>query len=122
MAKTKLCIGCMNRTISVQRRSLVSSNTDSAEPTFDYATVFSTRAEIKTSGQTEWSKINIGGEAVTHTITIRHTALAFDTRDRVRDQAGNLYTIKSVDNVDEQDDWLRLRCVKVGHEDKQAVR
>ncbi len=118
----KICAGDLRNSISVERRSLGLSAPGSALPTHTYATVFSTRAKIATKqGASEFNKVEIGGEKASHTITIRYTALAFDARDRVRDGAGNLYKILSVENVNERGGWFNLHCARTGDETRGAA-
>lgn len=115
----KTCLGEMNRRISVIRRNLIASNSDSAEPVLAYATVFSVRAAIKTNGGTnEWSRVKVGDLDASHTMTIKHTRVSFDSRDRVRDGSGNLYAILKIENVNEQDNELKIYCARVGDENK----
>lgn len=115
----KTCIGERNRRISILRRNLIASNSDSAEPVLSYETVFSVRAKIKTNGGTnEWSRVKVGDLDASHTINIAHTRVAFDARDRVRDGSGNLYAILKIENVNEQDDELNIYCARVGDENK----
>lgn len=120
--KPKVCAGDLRHGITIVRRSLESAAPGSAEPVLVYATVFTTRAAIKTkAGTTLWNRVEINGQKASHEMTIRWTSIAFDIRDRVRDAAGTLYQILSIDNVDERDDWFRLMCAKLGDDDKPSV-
>lgn len=120
MAKCKrTCQGSKNKRISIVRRSITGSNSDSAEPSISYATVFSVRAAIKThSGTNEWSRVTVGDKDASHTFTISHTVVPFDARDRVRDGLGNLYRILKIENVDEQDREIKIICARAGEENE----
>jgi len=120
--KPKICAGNLRNAITIERRTLDNAAPGSAEPVHTYAVVFAARAEIKTkSGVSEFNRVEINGLRVSHAITIRHTSIAFDIRDRVRDAAGNLYTILAVENVDERDDWLKLHCAGQGSDERASA-
>lgn len=109
----------MSRRITVVRRTTISSQSDSAEPVTTYADVFSVRANIKTNGGVnEWSRVRVGDLDATHTFTIRHTTIAFDARDRVKDGAGNLYKILKIDDVNEQGRELKIQCARAGEQNE----
>tara|TARA_R110000824_G_scaffold95990_11_gene230340 strand:+ start:1439 stop:1807 length:369 start_codon:yes stop_codon:yes gene_type:complete len=115
----KTCNGSMSRRITVVRRTTISSQSDSAEPVTTYADVFSVRANIKTNGGVnEWSRVRVGDLDATHTFTIRHTTIAFDARDRVKDGAGNLYKILKIDDVNEQGRELKIQCARAGEQNE----
>lgn len=120
--KPKICIGDLRHAITIERRTLLAAAPGTAEAQYSYAVVLSPRAAIKTkAGVNEFSRVEINGQKVTHVITIRHTAIAFDIRDRVRDGKGNLYAILAIENIDERDDWLRLHCARQGSSEQAAV-
>jgi len=113
------CLGSMNRRITIVRRSTVASQSDSAEPVTTYSDVFSVRCHIKTnSGTNEWSRVRVGDLDATHTLTIKHTTIAFDARDRIKDGAGNLYKILKIDDVNEQGREFKIQAAKVGEENE----
>lgn len=118
----KVKLGEMDVTIQVVRRSLVAPLPGRAEPRHDYAVVFTTRAKVKSSGLSEFAQINVGGDAVTHTFTIRYTTLPFDTRDRIRTVDGALHRILRVDNVDYANEWIVVQTTRQGIEDVEAAR
>lgn len=123
MACAAICLGDLNARIEIVRRSLQSAAPGIAEPVHSYAPVFAVRARIQTkAGASEFSRVEINGTRVTHHITIRHTSIAFDIRDRVRDGSGSLYSILSIENMDEGNRWFRLFCAKQGAETANAVR
>ena len=121
--KPKLCLGDLKSMITVERRSLASAAPGSAEPVHNYEPLFRVRAQIKTrAGVSEFNRVEINGTIVTHAVTIRHTTIPFDIRDRVRDGAGNLYSVLSIENVDERNEWQKLYCARQGHEAQAAAR
>lgn len=121
--KGTLCLGELRQRIAIVRRTLDAAAPGSAEPLHSYTTVLSPRANIKTKASaSEWNRVVIAGNAVSHVVTIRWTGIAFDARDRVRDGAGNLYDILSIENVNEEGSWMRLYCRKAGSEDRKAAR
>jgi hypothetical protein len=111
-----------NFAIQVERRSL-ETDALSAEPKHTYKAIITTRASVKTrSGLSEFARVEINGKMVTHVFNIRWTSIPFDVRDRIRDATGNLYTILSVDNVDEANREMRINCASQGMEDVEAAR
>jgi hypothetical protein len=87
-----------------------------------YSTVLTTRAAIETKmGVSQFNEVEINGEKASHVMTIRHTTIEFDIRDRVRDVRGNLYRILSIDNKGEWGDFLTLYCALIGDETRAAV-
>ena len=118
----KICAGDLRTTITIERRSLDAPAPGSALPGHTYTTLFTARAKIKTkAGSSEWNQVSIAGNKSSHTITIKFTALSFDTRDRIRDISGNLYEILAVENINERDEWLNIHCSRKGSETRKAV-
>jgi hypothetical protein len=121
-ARPKFCSGSLRHRITIERRTLGASSPGSAEAQYGYETKHTCRANIKTKGGvSEFSKIEINGTSVSHVLTIRHTNTSIDIRDRVRDMAGNLYSILSIENQGEFNDYLVLYCARQGSEDVRAV-
>lgn len=118
----KVTLGQMDITVQVVRRSLVAPLPGRAEPRHDYAVVFTTRAKVKSAGTKEFATINIGGESVTHTFTIRYTTLKFDSRDFVRTVDGSLHKILRIDNVDYGNELYSISTCLVGNETVEAAR
>lgn len=117
-----VCSGSLRHRITVERRALLSPLPGSAEAQYDYTTVFSAKAEIKTKqGTSLYNQVEIDGKKVSHVLTIRYTSTAFDIRDRVRDGSGNLYAILSIEDVDNYHDWMRLYCALQGAETREAA-
>lgn len=117
-----VCSGSLRHRITVERRSLDSPMPGSAEIEHSYQPLFTTKAEIKTKqGSSQWNQVEINGQKVSHVLTLRYTSTRFDIRDRVRDGAGNLYSILSVENSDEANDWLKIYCSLAGHESREAA-
>ncbi|MEQ8823839.1 MAG: head-tail adaptor protein [Filomicrobium sp.] len=120
--RKKMCSGSLRHRITLERRSLTASSPGSAEAEYTYTTFHTCRANIKTKGGvSEFNKIEVDGTKVSHVVTIRHTKTVFDTRDRLRDASGNLYTILSIENSDEYDDQLVLYCANQGAETRRAA-
>lgn len=122
MAAMKL--GDLNVSIEVVARTLLTPTAGTrGEPKHSFSRLFLTRAAVKTrSGSSEFSSIEIKGERVTHTFTIRYVSLPFDVRHWVRDARGQLYKILSVENVDLGNDWLRIHAANSGVETAEAAR
>lgn len=118
----KICAGSMRHRISVLERVLSAPEYGSAEPVYSQAIKLSTRAMIETkAGTTEFNRVSVGDQAVTHIITIRHTNTVIDVRDQVSDASGNLYQIMMVENPNEYDDTLKLYCARSGQDDRKAA-
>ena len=101
----------MRNAITILRRSQGGTAPGSAEPRMSYSTVLTTRAAIDTKmGVSQFNQVEIKGETASHVMTIRHTTIQIDIRDRVRDVRGNYYKILSVDNQNEWNDVLVLYC------------
>ncbi len=121
--RRKTCSGALRYRITVERRSLGHGTPGSAEPRHSYATVLTARADVKTkAGSSQFNQVEIDGEKATHVMTIRHTTIAIDARDRVRDVRGNLYKILSIENPEMRDDQLKLYCALTGHETRIAAQ
>lgn len=87
-------------TVSVVRRALLTPEPGSAEARHEYETVFTTRAEVRTtSGSASWANLEIDGKKPSHRFTIRYTRIPFDVRDRLRDATGVLYQILNISNI-----------------------
>lgn len=110
-------------TIQVVRRSLLEPEVGLAEPRHEYAVVFTTRAEVRSSGGIkEWGEVEIDGKKASHIFTIRFTTIPFDVRDRLRDATGRLYQILTVDNVDLGNREFRILASHQGAETAPAAR
>jgi hypothetical protein len=109
-------------TVQIMRRDLLPPAPGSAEPRHDYVPILTTRASVKSRGQSEFSRIEVNGMAVTHTFSIRYTSIPFDTRHRLRDVRGNLYKILKIDNVDLGNTEYRIDCALQGSDDLEAAR
>lgn len=121
-ARPKICSGSLRHRITIERRSLLSATPGSAEPNYDYTTVHTCRANIKTKGGvSQWNKVEVNGETVSHVFTIRPTSTSIDIRDRVRDMAGNLYAILSIEDTDEFGDQIVIYAARQGAETRRAA-
>lgn len=109
--------------IQVVRRALRSPRPGLAEPRHEYTPVITARASVKTrSGLSEFAQVEINGNKVTHTFSIRWTSIPFDTRDRIRDARGALYQILQVDNVDLGNKEIRIHAAATGSETQVAAQ
>ncbi|MFP3921742.1 MAG: head-tail adaptor protein [Dichotomicrobium sp.] len=80
------------------------------------------RTGVRASGSRQVEGVEIQtNEQLTHEIYIRYRADPPDIRDRVRDNKGDLYEIRSVENMGEEDEWLRLQCIRRGDENQAAA-
>jgi len=119
----RACAGSMRHRVSVIRRQMSAPVFGSAEPVYSRTVALTTRAKIETkSGTTEFNRVVIGDQTVTHVITIRHTKTSIDSRDQVSDASGNLYSILKVENPNEANDELRLYCARSGEVQRKAVQ
>lgn len=121
--KPRYCLGDLNRSMSIERRSLDVATPGLASPKHTYTNLLTMRAKIETKmGVSEFNKVEVGGERVTHRFITRYVPTQIDVRDRVKDGAGNFYRILQIENVDEQDDWLRFYCIRTGAETQAEAR
>lgn len=114
-------LGEMRWSIEICRRVTITPLPFSAEADHVYKPVITTRAECDTErGVENFNQVNTGSTA-THMFTIRYTTIPFDKRDRVRDSLGNLYTILSVENVNEARMWFKIACTMAGSSTRESV-
>ena len=109
-------------TVQIMRRDLLPPAPGSAAPRHDFTAILTTRASVKSRGQSEFARIEVNGMAVSHTFQIRYTTIPFDTRHRIRDVRGNLYKILKIDNVDLANTEFRIDCALQGSDDLEAAR
>lgn len=107
-------------TIQVVRRSLLTPEPGSVEARHGETVLLTTRAKVKTTGASEWAQVDVDGEKVTHTFTIRYTTIEFDIRDRVRDARGHLWKILKIDEVAMANREYNLLCANLGSETEAA--
>lgn len=120
--KRKQEISTKTVTVQVVRRQLLAPALGLGEARHDYTVLFTTRAEVRSSGGTkEWGEVEINGQKATHIFTIRYTTIAFDVRERIRDARGKLYQILSVDNVDLGNRELKIMAAYQGAETAPAA-
>lgn len=87
-----------------------------------FVTLATVNAKVETTeGVKEANAVYVGDERITHRFLIRYTAAAFDGQAQVRDSDGELYRIIRVENINEEDRWLRLNCVRAGNESAAAA-
>ena len=116
------CAGSLRHRISVVRRVLGAPLHGSAEPEYTRTAVLTARAMIETKGgTTEFNRIVVDGESVSHVISIRFPSVEIDARDQIEDAAGNLYRIMKVENPNEYGDLLKLYCSRTGEENRKGA-
>jgi SPP1 family predicted phage head-tail adaptor len=114
-------LGEMRWSIRIMRRSMRPPAPFEGAAGHDYEPFLTTRAACKTNGLTEFSRVMVNGVQATHTFTIRWPSIPVDIRDKIQDVHRNLYTILSVDPVDEGRRWMRLHCSRGGSIDQPVV-
>lgn len=110
-------------TIQIVNRQTLPPAPGSAAVRHEYVPILTTRAAVRVaSGETQFASVEINGQRVTHTFTIRQTKIAFDTRDRVRTVDGTLYQILNVIDPDMGGVELRIQTSRIGDEVREAAR
>lgn len=110
-------------TIEILEVDLAPPEIGSAEPVRKFKRLFGVRANVKTlAGKSEFAKVDINGNAVTHQFAIRFTNIPFDTRHLVRDARGSLYRILRVEDVDLQNREMKIHCASMGDETVEGAR
>lgn len=117
-------LGDMRVSIEVVERKLLPPAAGTrGEPKHRFSRVFLAQAAVKTrSGSSEFGQIEIKGERVTHTFTIRYVSIPFDVRNWLRDARGQLYKILAVENVDLANDMIRIHAANSGAETVEGAR
>lgn len=109
------------RPIEIYQSVLASPNLGSFEPVQTLALIHSATATVKTlGGLSEMNQVALTTANATHELTIPYTATAIDITCVVK-FGGKKYEIKEVENVNEANKYLVLRCAAKGDENKGAV-
>ncbi len=114
----RICIGNLNTQITLQLRTLQGNNYASVENTEDFsdiATVWG--AVITTRGSQLWDGVEISNP-FTHDIYIRYR----DDVDFTKwiEFGSQKYDIVDVENLEQKNEWLLLKCILKGTNDKAA--
>lgn len=125
MTVCKVCRSDLRHRVDVLKRGSSTPQPGTATVANVYTLRYRVWAAVRTRkpGPREIEQVAVApGERFTHEIIIRYRSDGPDIRDRVRDDKDNLYEIHSVENLDEEDEWLRLLCIRSGVETQDAAR
>lgn len=119
--RKKICPSALRHTISIVERAMATPAPGSVAPGYNETVISTMRAAIETkNGVSEFNRIEIGGERVSHVFLVRASSVAFDTRHRIR-RGGNDYQILQIENIDEARVWTRIFAKQLGGSDVPAV-
>ena len=114
----KSSVGDLRECISLEQRAIAAPSFDSASFTQDYEVIAEVWAKVETrSEQRTFDNVNIG-EIITHEFTIRHRDdVTSEIRIRYKDV---LFRIIKIENLEERDDYILLKCKEDGGEEQEA--
>lgn len=116
-AHRKLCIGSLRKPIQIQTRD-ITSPADAIDFGEDFNTLSTVFAMIETKvGETVFDQTNTE-QIVTHRVYIRF--LSTVTAETWLEIDGEKYDIVNVENLDNRDEYLLLRCNKRGTNTKKV--
>lgn len=108
------------RDISILRRTVVAPGVGSFELTTKRAEILTVKATVKTlEGLQELDRVALTTVNATHEFTIPYNTLGIDTSCDVR-LGDTILAVKDVENQNEQNQFLILRCAALGSETKAA--
>lgn len=116
----KVCTADLNNRIKIQYRSIAPVNSPDSNLAVSFTDVISCWAMIKTGASSNWIDGVNAGQAINTDFFIRWTASVDFTReiwvlfDDVR------FKIFNIDNIDKQENIIRLRSVEKGSKDINA--
>jgi len=114
----RVCIGDLNIRIKIQTRTLESNNTATIELVENFTDVVEVWAAVNT---TRGSQLFDGSEIsnpFTHIFYIRHRSnIDFEKWIEYKDEK---YDIVDVENLDTDDNFLLMKCIKKGTKDNAA--
>ena len=121
MPKKKICISDFKNAIRIVQRSLISPLPGSASPRYEYVILLRTRAKVKTRGEgsNSFTQIQVKGKKVSHEFIIRYTATSFEADARV-EFSGRYFEILGIENVNEENRFIKISCKEVGNSDVEA--
>lgn len=110
--KRQVCIGDLDNQIVLQDRS-ITPPVSGVDATEDFTTNDTVDAKVDTSrGETIFDGVSPDGVDVTHIFTIRFiTGITAETWVGFKSQR---FDILDVENLEERDEWLKLRCTNRG--------
>lgn len=115
-------LGDLKWSLEILRRVQTPPSPYEADADHLYTRVFVTRSKAETkSGTSEFNRVVIGDQQVSHVFWIRYTTIPIDVRDRLRDAKGTLYQILSLENVDQRNQWYKIYAAPLGSDQKQSV-
>lgn len=116
----KSTVGDMRTCITLEDRSITAPSFDSTSFTQDYNIIRDVWCKVETmSEQRTFDGINID-DIATHEFTIRfRDDVTSETRIRYKN---TLYRIKKIENLEERDEYLVIKCRKDGEDDKEAAQ
>ena len=123
--KRKLCAGDLNKPIKIQVRMITAKKIGQTDFTETFTDVVSVFAAIDTSkGFSSFNDIGVtstGGVVnFTHRIYIRFSTNFTVTSENWVLFNDEKYTINSVENLEERNEWLILYCIKKGDSTKKG--
>ena len=114
----RVCIGDLNIRVKIQTRTLESNNTATIELVENFTDVVEVWAAVNT---TRGSQLFDGSEIsnpFTHNFYIRHRSdIDFEKWIEYKDEK---YDIVDVENLDADDNFLLMKCIKKGTKDNAA--
>ena len=114
---SKVCIGDMDKKITILTRSLISNST-SVDFSIVYTTVASVWALVMvTGGRIQFDTTQLIDSKDTHSFYIRYREGV--TQENVIGFKGEYYNITNVRNLDEDNKFLRIEAVVRGKDDEE---
>lgn len=116
----KVCISNLNERIVIQTKTIASNNNPNSEATTVFTDVASAWALIKTNSNYEW----IDGVQVRNGFNtdfyIRYNSVIDYTQQLWIEHNSNKYRVVNIDNIDKQDEFIKLRTTQTGNESINA--
>jgi len=114
----KICIGNMNKRITIQTRSLTTNNIGSIETIETFTDDIDVWAAIETTrGNQLWDGVEVSNP-FTHNIYIRYRDdINFEKWIKYKDEE---YDVVDVEDFEQANDFLLLRCIRKGSKTKEA--
>lgn len=115
-------IGNLRHPIWIERRETLPAAPGECNPRLGYTTIINTRVQMETFDSVRnYQAVDTGDERATHRMTMRFTNTPIDIEHRVRDNQGYIYKILATENVNEDNEIIRLYCLRTGSEERQAA-
>lgn len=112
--KRKICLGDLKHYILIQRRDLKGKKFGELDLEESFSDILSCWAAVQTSNSTR-SFNSVGTNAlITHVFYIRYFQdCEVSPQDWVEFEC-NKYRIETIENLDQENQWLKLNCIKKG--------